>query len=360
MNAPRSWPSQSPFSAGPECKCPRSGQGRLFANLLDVRDRCGPCGLDLTPHGTGDGATVFFILFLRVIVVGLAIWLELAVELAAWVHLAVGLLVIGSALWRCHVPPSLPYSRCIKKTCGTNTRPAMMPERVPFRLNFWMTACAIPVLMLLIGLGVWQLQRLEWKQALIAERADRGAAAPLAITEVPDDGWKDLEYRRVTLRGRFLHDREMLILNKVCHGQTGFDLVTPMELADGGAVLIHRGWVPVPGLPEILSNAAHKGSSRSPECCEMAARPLLGCRTTIRQPISGFSPTWRRWPKHRVLPVKDPILFALLPILAKRAIPRGRMPATKLVTNTLEYAITWFGLAATLVMIYLAYHVRRR
>ena len=46
----------------------------------------------------------------------------------------------------------------------------MMLERVPFRLNFWMTACAIPVLMLLIGLGVWQLQRLEWKQALIAER----------------------------------------------------------------------------------------------------------------------------------------------------------------------------------------------
>ena len=60
MNAPRSWPSQSLFSAGPECKCLRSRQGRLFANLLDVRDRCGHCGLDLTPHGTGDGATVFF------------------------------------------------------------------------------------------------------------------------------------------------------------------------------------------------------------------------------------------------------------------------------------------------------------
>ena len=181
--------------------------------------------------------------------------------------------------------------------------------------------------MLLIGLGVWQLQRLEWKQALIAERADRGAAAPLAITEVPDDGWKDLEYRRVTLRGRFLHDREMLILNKVRHGQTGFDLVTPMELADGGAVLIHRGWVPRAGLPEILSNAAprivtHRSAARW--------RQDTWVPTAIRQPISGFR---RRGAdgQHRVLPVKGPILFALLPILAGY---RGPRTSYKVVTNT--------------------------
>jgi len=95
MNAPRSWPAQSPVSTGLGCKCPRCGKGKLLKNLLDVRDTCDHCGLDLTPHDTGDGAAVFVILFLGAIVVGLAIWLEVAFEPAVWVHLVVWLPVTG-------------------------------------------------------------------------------------------------------------------------------------------------------------------------------------------------------------------------------------------------------------------------
>ena len=95
MNAPHSWPSLSPVSTGLGCKCPRCGEGRLFENLLNVRDRCGHCGLDLTLHDTGDAATVFVIIFLGVIVVGLVMWLELAVQPAIWVHLAAWLSVVG-------------------------------------------------------------------------------------------------------------------------------------------------------------------------------------------------------------------------------------------------------------------------
>lgn len=43
----------------------------------------------------------------------------------------------------------------------------MTAERAPFRLNFWMTVCAVPALMILLGLGFWQLERLEWKQGII-------------------------------------------------------------------------------------------------------------------------------------------------------------------------------------------------
>ena len=76
MNAPRSWPPLSPFATGLGCKCPRCGRGRLLKGLLDVRETCDVCGLDLSPHDTGDGATVFVILFLG------------AVEPPIWVHLA--------------------------------------------------------------------------------------------------------------------------------------------------------------------------------------------------------------------------------------------------------------------------------
>lgn len=89
MNAPRSWPPLSPIATGLGCKCPRCGRGSLFAGLLDVRENCTHCGLDLTPHDTGDGGTVFVILILGAIVVGLAFWLEAAFEPPIWVHLLV-------------------------------------------------------------------------------------------------------------------------------------------------------------------------------------------------------------------------------------------------------------------------------
>jgi len=94
MNAPRAWPPLSPLGTGLGCKCPRCGRGKLFNGLLDVRDRCTHCDLDLTPHDTGDGATVFVILILGAIAVVLAIWLETALEPPIWAHLVVWIPVI--------------------------------------------------------------------------------------------------------------------------------------------------------------------------------------------------------------------------------------------------------------------------
>lgn len=95
MTAPRTWPPLSPFSTGFACKCPRCGKGSLFTGSLDVRDACSHCGLDLTPHDTGDGATVFVILILGAITVILALWLETALEPPIWVHLVVWIPVIS-------------------------------------------------------------------------------------------------------------------------------------------------------------------------------------------------------------------------------------------------------------------------
>jgi uncharacterized protein (DUF983 family) len=71
------------------CRCPRCGRGRLLKGLLEVRERCEVCDLDLSPHDTGDGAAVFVILFLGALVVGLAMWLETALQPPIWVHLVV-------------------------------------------------------------------------------------------------------------------------------------------------------------------------------------------------------------------------------------------------------------------------------
>ncbi len=83
------------MSAGLACKCPRCGKGRLFNGLLEVRDTCAHCGLDLTPHDTGDGGAVFVIMVLGAVSVILALWMEAALAPPIWVHLLVWVPVIS-------------------------------------------------------------------------------------------------------------------------------------------------------------------------------------------------------------------------------------------------------------------------
>jgi len=93
------FPAVSPLRAALACRCPRCGKGRLFAGLLSVRGTCETCGLDLSAQDAGDGPAVFVILFLGLIVVGLAAWVELRFSPPIWVHLVLWTpLIIGGAI----------------------------------------------------------------------------------------------------------------------------------------------------------------------------------------------------------------------------------------------------------------------
>jgi uncharacterized protein (DUF983 family) len=76
----------SPFVAGLLCRCPRCGKGALYQGLLAVAARCAVCDLDLRQHDSGDGPAAFAILFLGLIVVGLALVVEVRFAPPLWVH----------------------------------------------------------------------------------------------------------------------------------------------------------------------------------------------------------------------------------------------------------------------------------
>jgi uncharacterized protein (DUF983 family) len=79
-------PAPSLLHVALACRCPRCGQGKLFRGLLDIRDRCEICDLDLGAHDAGDGAAVGVILVLGAIVVTLAFWVEFRFSPPLWVH----------------------------------------------------------------------------------------------------------------------------------------------------------------------------------------------------------------------------------------------------------------------------------
>lgn len=76
----------SAFSAGLRCCCPRCGEGALFVNVLNMRERCDACGLDYKFVDTGDGPAVFAIFVLGFLVLGGALIAEFKFGVPWWAH----------------------------------------------------------------------------------------------------------------------------------------------------------------------------------------------------------------------------------------------------------------------------------
>lgn len=113
-------------------------------------------------------------------------------------------------------------------------------------LNRWLLAAAVLVALLTARLGWWQLDRAAQKLALQQTLDDRRALPVLeqaALAVRPEDVAAQ-QHRRALLQGRWLPERTVALDNRPMMARTGFYVVTPLQLADGSAVLVQRGWLP--------------------------------------------------------------------------------------------------------------------
>ncbi|MGF1611476.1 MAG: SURF1 family protein [Kiloniellales bacterium] len=244
-----------------------------------------------------------------------------------------------------------------------------MPERgrLRFRPTPWATAFTIVGLAALIGLGTWQLQRLEWKEEQIAERHARSTEEAVALPGGLGDP-QALDYVRVALTGRFLHDRELHLGSRTLKGAVGYHVVTPLLLDDGRTILVDRGWVP----PERLDPTSRAEGQVAGEVeIEALLRPGGWRGWTLTRPAN--DPAGNLW-----LWLDLPAMFEALgaeaaglgrPITSvyAEALPNGApggLPvavagAIDLRNEHLQYALTWYALALALLIIYLVYSTRR-
>lgn len=84
-------PSTEPVRAGLLGRCPRCGQGALFAGYLTLAPDCSACDLDYAFADSGDGPVAFVILLIGFLVVGLALWMEVTINPPLWVHFSLWL-----------------------------------------------------------------------------------------------------------------------------------------------------------------------------------------------------------------------------------------------------------------------------
>ncbi|MGJ4951900.1 SURF1 family protein [Bradyrhizobium sp. HKCCYLS20291] len=209
----------------------------------------------------------------------------------------------------------------------------------------WVACVAI-----LLALGVWQVERRAWKLDL-SDRVERRIHAE--AVPVPDRvAWpainrSDDEYKRVTLSGRFLYDRETLVQALTVEGP-GYWVVTPLQTADG-VVLVNRGFVP-PDRRDVASRRA--GNPDGP----VSVTGLL----RISEPGGGFlrhnDPAANRWYSRDVAAItatrglRDVAPFFIDADAAPNpgGYPIGGLTVIAFPNNHLVYALTWFTLALML------------
>ncbi len=227
-----------------------------------------------------------------------------------------------------------------------------------FRPLLWPTFFALPALLVLLALGTWQMQRLEWKNDLITSFESRSSAAPMnlpALDAVSDD----MEFRRLLLVGEFAHDKEVLMTGRTYEGNAGFHVVTPFTLADGRIILVNRGWV---------SEAYSKPDSR--DFAQIEGEVSLDAIVRFPGKKGYFVPEndaergfWftlvpSQIAAHLKLPEQAITSFYAASIRTSDVITLPIAARTKLnLRNShLSYAVTWYGIALALIGVYLAFH----
>ncbi|KAF3464658.1 SURF1 family protein [Streptomyces sp. Tu 3180] len=111
-----------------------------------------------------------------------------------------------------------------------------------------LTLVALVLVPTMIELGFWQLHRHERRVALNQVIADSLAAKPVPAGSLTSPGAEvdeDDRYRRVTAKGRFAPDDEVVVRRRTnADDRVGYHVLTPFVLDDGKVLLVNRGWVP--------------------------------------------------------------------------------------------------------------------
>ena len=237
------------------------------------------------------------------------------------------------------------------------------PARGPRTLRallVMLAACAVACVGF-AALGVWQLERLAWKEALIARVERNVGAAP--VTPPGPGQWGRLtqqdEYRRVQAHGRLDYEREVLVAATTALGQ-GYWVLTPMQTEEGPWLLVNRGFVPL-DLRERVPQGA----------LEETVTGLLRSSEPGGRLLQKNDPAADRWysrdvaaiaaRQHLAGPV-SPFFIDQVGSSDPAAWPRPGLTVLRFPNDHLAYALTWFALAAMMAaaLVYVLLDARRR
>ena len=236
---------------------------------------------------------------------------------------------------------------------------ARTSERLPLRRSvFWGTLILGLLLFgVLIALGTWQVKRLAWKEGLIATIAERVEATPRPLSEIEalHAQTGDVDYWSAAAQGTFLNDRESHFL-ATWQGSSGFFVYTPLRLEDRRILMVNRGFVPFDRKDPATRP---EGQVDGPVTIEGLARNPLAGKPSFIVPDNDPAKNVFYWKDLQAMAARAsipgeellPFFLDAGPAPVPGGLPVGGVTLIDMPNNHLQYAVTWYGLAATLLVV---------
>ncbi len=216
--------------------------------------------------------------------------------------------------------------------------------------------------LVLLTLGTWQVQRLQWKEELIATVETRRVSSPTPLTQLVADPARavDVEYAPAQIVGQWGQGPSLFVTGTY-EGAAGYYTFSPFRLADPlageGRLLVNRGFVPIDALPEdyqfdvpeglvTLTGLVRTFDAETGLAAQMAPPPDEGKPIFYRRSQTDFTVA--------VGESLHPFYLDSLENPEPGAIPLGGTTRIEFSNNHLGYAITWYGLAFGLICVYIA------
>lgn len=213
-----------------------------------------------------------------------------------------------------------------------------------------------------VGLGTWQVQRLAWKTALIHEIETAKTESPLTEKTLPtsDAEWKEKNFYPVKLSGTWDHSIEYHLAPRYYHSQLGYHVVEPLILKDKRVVLINRGWIPADkkdigtrphsiGVGRgVVIGLIRYGNERNPFTPENQKEKNVWFGRDVEEMATFYQ-------------VKN-VLPAMVDAIGPQ--DRDKLPipsdgSIKLYNEHLSYIITWYAIAAGILVIFILAHRKK-
>lgn len=229
-----------------------------------------------------------------------------------------------------------------------------------FRPRLVPTLFTVPAVLILIALGVWQVQRLHWKEGLIAQR-DAAVAAPPIAPPQSFDAARSLEFHHIVAEGVFRNDKELYLAASSDSGEAGYQVVTPLVMSDGRTMFVNRGFV-----PSELKDPSKRAAGELTGTQRVVGLLRLPSQTKPSFFLPDNRPDLNLWfwvdlpAMAKAAGVADPVPFYVDADKTPNpgGWPKGGITRLDLPNDHLQYAITWFSLAVALIVIYVLYHRR--
>jgi len=220
-------------------------------------------------------------------------------------------------------------------------------------------ACAL-LFAILCGLGTWQLERLQWKLALIATVNGHMAAPPVSLDQIVAMKPDDAQYRRVTLSGRFDHAKEAFIFTTDASGAAVYHVLTPFRTGQGKVLMVDRGEVPKEQLDPAsrtegnpMGEVQVTGVWRAPDAPgAFTPPPDIAHRIWYARDLASIAAA-----DH--LTLAAPVVIEADATPNPGGWPKGGQTVVSFRNQHLSYAVTWFGLAIVLLGVWFSYHISK-